>query len=456
MPPPQPGTNEIIVSGLTPFLDHNSVKVEGHGTGNSLVTNVTVDTVHPDEREIDNDSEPESDIEEETLWDDELKAANEKCKALEKAKSADQHRVINTEMMKLRLDQSLSAVLAATVKDGQAGVAGLGAVLDEYSAESARLYEWGQGFKDKEEAKAKELLEAVKRRDKLEREFRKTERAHRFLRRRAERVPQDDQNVVKLKLRITIERGSLSADTPSVAAEIVTGKPAAPDDHDAPKDSTASYLRISYIVTSGTGWAPHYDLRLDTIAKTAHLTFGAKFGNNTHETWRDAEIILSSSQNRFSGLDDKPPVLPPWHINLLKKEEGSKIGQGLISREESANHSPGPSNSLKDYQMRLMLPEQANKKRLMMSSGTGGAPMPPWAQNAQQEAQKQPQQMQAQHQMQQRAQQRQQMDQVQMQQQQMQQQWILPPQVEIDAYKQPATRLRSSSKPVSIKTPLQA
>jgi hypothetical protein len=48
------------------------------------------------------------------------------------------------------------------------------------------------------------------------------------------------------------------------------------------------------------------------------LEYGAELKNLTSETWRDAKVILSTSQTTFSGLSEAIPLLTPWHVRLFK------------------------------------------------------------------------------------------------------------------------------------------
>ena len=76
-------------------------------------------------------------------------------------------------------------------------------------------------------------------------------------------------------------------------------------------------LSVSYI-THSAWWSPHYDLSLSTPTSTGTILYRAEFGNTTSETWKDAKIILSTSQTAFQGLGDPVPSMQPWHIRLDK------------------------------------------------------------------------------------------------------------------------------------------
>jgi hypothetical protein len=81
-------------------------------------------------------------------------------------------------------------------------------------------------------------------------------------------------------------------------------------------------LSLSYITYSAS-WAPRYDLSLNSLKCTGVLEYGAELKNNTSETWRDAKVVLSTSQTTFSGLNESIPVLHPWHVRLVKGLTGT-------------------------------------------------------------------------------------------------------------------------------------
>lgn len=76
-------------------------------------------------------------------------------------------------------------------------------------------------------------------------------------------------------------------------------------------------LSISYITYSAS-WSPRYDFNLNSLKCTGVLEYSADLKNTTSETWRDAKVILSTSQTTFSGLSEQIPTLHPWHVRLMK------------------------------------------------------------------------------------------------------------------------------------------
>ena len=105
-----------------------------------------------------------------------------------------------------------------------------------------------------------------------------------------------------------------------------------------PEVSSASCqisISLSYI-TSSAFWFPRYDLSLNTPTRSGVLVYRAEFCNTTSETWKDAKIILSTSQTSFQGLGEPIPSLTPWRIRLNKmfgSQTDSSSG-ALVSRYE--------------------------------------------------------------------------------------------------------------------------
>ena len=113
-------------------------------------------------------------------------------------------------------------------------------------------------------------------------------------------------------------------------------------------------LSVSYI-THSAYWSPSYDLSLNTVTSSGLIIYRAEYCNTTSETWKDAQVVLSTSQAAFQGLGEPIPTMLPWHIRLSK--EGSGTGSGaLMSNYEIENRRKGPSNILsKPIEPRNML-----------------------------------------------------------------------------------------------------
>jgi hypothetical protein len=89
-------------------------------------------------------------------------------------------------------------------------------------------------------------------------------------------------------------------------------------------------LSLSYVTTSAF-WSPRYDLNISSVQKIATIVYRAEFRNGTSETWKDAKLILSTSQTSYAGLEDKAPTMNPWHVRLTRLQDGTT---GLLSKDE--------------------------------------------------------------------------------------------------------------------------
>ena len=97
-------------------------------------------------------------------------------------------------------------------------------------------------------------------------------------------------------------------------------------------------LSLSYS-THSASWSPRYDLNLSTPGRSGTITYHAEFCNQTSECWRDAKVILSTSQTTFQSLSEPIPTLLPWQIRLSKSAGFNHGDEALVSRNETASRS---------------------------------------------------------------------------------------------------------------------
>lgn len=70
---------------------------------------------------------------------------------------------------------------------------------------------------------------------------------------------------------------------------------------------------VSYMV-SQAGWTPSYDLRSSTASEPIQLTYKANVFQNSGEEWNDVKLKLSTGNPNRSNVK---PALPPWYINYF-------------------------------------------------------------------------------------------------------------------------------------------
>ena len=106
-------------------------------------------------------------------------------------------------------------------------------------------------------------------------------------------------------------------------------------------------LSLSYS-THAASWSPRYDLSLSPPGRSDTITYHAEFSNQTSESWRDAKVILSTSQTSFQSLSEPIPTLPPWQIRLSKLGTSTTDDEALVSRHELAFKHKGSHSAVKN------------------------------------------------------------------------------------------------------------
>jgi Domain of unknown function (DUF4139)/N-terminal domain of unknown function (DUF4140) len=347
-----PGPNQIIIDGLAPTVDEHSIKVEG--TGSATITEVTVDLlpnrdvwedIYPsDSEEEDSDEEEKSEDETENM-----RTLNDKLKKLNVQLLHEQEK-INSGSHRLKICDAFGK----SVEKERPSPADLDKLIDAYQTERERIY------KDHEQAvaavesiqediekvnkeklkvakvlvKANEKAEKEKQKLKEKKARKKAEIRKEKLRIKAERELFWPKKVYRITINLepttltpaSSRRSSIDGDTVVNLATSTFHEPSA-----APLKTGEISLSLSYITYSAS-WSPRYDLSLNTVKCTGVLEYGAELKNTTSETWRDAKIVLSTSQTTFSGLSETIPTLEPWHVRLLKG--GRNPDSALFSESE--------------------------------------------------------------------------------------------------------------------------
>ncbi|KPM37639.1 hypothetical protein AK830_g8939 [Neonectria ditissima] len=477
--PLRPGTNEIVVVGLSPTVIKDSIKVEG--SGSATIVGITVESLPNRERYEDVYPDSDSDSSDEDDDDDEIEEGPEQpglkeatlklielCDNLTRAQdfiaNADERiKVLNAYCGSVdkREGVDIESILATYKKEREKAHADrmtgcveerdLNVAINKVSQEHARLVKKDQKLKAKA-SKSHAKIQKIKNKKHQQRLSRQQERLQEKMRIRTdrERVWAKTCWTVNIQLEVNASFTPMSSRRGSVSSEVdfaqeVKRSPSKTMDLDEPMSCD---LVLSY-VTSSAYWTPSYDLQLSTPTSTGSLCFDACLNNTTSETWENCKITLSTSQAAFSGTNDAAPVLRPWRIKLAPKDAAPKVSDianscqelqeraAYLNRNNGAVIEPrvnsfgiGNSNTqLQDYQMQLMLLEQQNKVRFMMARQEEGPQAQ--AQAPQQQMQQQQMQMQMQQQQQQVQQQQQQQQHIQQrqrQQQQAQQQQMQQPQ----------------------------
>ena len=154
--------------------------------------------------------------------------------------------------------------------------------------------------------------------------------------------------------RVTLSLETYSELTPASSRRGSVNSLAKPTLEESSSEACEVSLSVSYI-TNSAYWSPTYDLSLNTVTNSGLIIYRAEFCNTTSESWKDAQVVLSTSQAAFQGLGEPIPTMLPWHIRLSKDNSGTGSG-ALMSNYEMENRRRGPSNILsKPIEPRNML-----------------------------------------------------------------------------------------------------
>lgn len=338
---------------MTPTCDEHSIKVDG--TGAATITDLTVELVpnpevyadiYPDENESDNETfEEESDAEAEKVTGQLKEIADETAKL--ENESMHQYEIQNNVSRRLSMVD-----LYLTNQASSENPINLSEVTDGYRNERAKIFaekttadervreiltRLGELAKEKRrltresrKAKAKADKEEAKAREKEERK--KREKAEEKARIRKERVKFWPKKVFKITISLEAPSGFTPASSRRSSIDSTVKVPEVTKSDDS-FDTAEINLLLSYITYSAS-WTPRYDLSLNTVTNTGTLDYSAELTNVTSETWRDAKVVLSTSQSSYQGLSDTIPTLQPWHIRLVRGDAYPGHNAALQSSDE--------------------------------------------------------------------------------------------------------------------------
>ncbi|PQE20474.1 Mucoidy inhibitor protein [Rutstroemia sp. NJR-2017a BBW] len=344
----QPGANQIIIDGFAPTIDEHSINVEG--SGSATITEVSVDLlpnrdVYEEIYSSDSDDEALSDDTESDDEDEAMKIIDSKIKQMNRLLAQETEK-INSVASRLRICEDYGA----TVRDNPPSPEAFEKLVKAYRDEREKIYVEHVSASAALEITQEELTKLNKQKAKLAKARSKAQRKaskHKTklqltnFRKRAE--------IAKEKKRIKDERSAfwpkkvykvtISIEPSSSTAHV---EPSRPNSTRSDSSSVGSFalsrrpadiisLAISYI-TYEVSWSPRYDLSLNTINGSGMLEYAAELKNMTSETWRDAKVILSTSQTSMTNLSEAIPTLHPWNVRLLKG--GRNADAALYSTHE--------------------------------------------------------------------------------------------------------------------------
>lgn len=339
-----PGTNEITVTGLTPTLDEDSLKVEG--SGSAVITDISVESlsnsdifnvVYPSDTESDSDSDDEDLEKEDEALTEAKKKQDDVRERLDKAKeeefNADERlKILGSHAKSVSKNKEKTIDIAEFL--GQFKDAREAASRDLFAAK-AKVLEL-QKQDDEVDREVRKLIKIAQRAEKKQKRASRQERAKKQAQKakirkqkahlRSERIKFWPRTCYSVKITLEVNAMTpLSSRRNSVSSEAELIKVSEPGDGDVELAATKCDLLLTYI-TSSACWTPHYDMQLSTTNNTASLCFDAQLQNHTSETWKNCKVSLSTSEATFSGLNTNIPKLLPWHIRLAgSKDDGTDI-----------------------------------------------------------------------------------------------------------------------------------
>lgn len=339
------------------------------GKGSATITDMTVDLIlnkekyediYPKEEEDSGDNEDEeADSEPENEAIKRYKEESEKLDNLVK-EASDEQLSANS---RLNILEQYGTTVAKSSPEG------LSRGIEQYKAERKSIFEdhtasvaklkklqYDRTLLDKETRKAREAArrekvkaDKVKSKKAAEKLLALQEKQREAQQLKDERVAFWPKKVYRVVLSLetnadftpgSSRRGSLSSlakpTLPPPLPEPKTGSDCNKPSSD--EDACEIGLAISYITYSAS-WSPRYDLNLSTPTRSAMITYRADFLNKTSESWRDAKIILSTSQTAFQGLGELIPTMEAWHISLTKGHGSNSMDDALFSRNEVQTRS---------------------------------------------------------------------------------------------------------------------
>lgn len=330
-------------------MDEHSIKVEG--TGAATISEVSVDLlpnrdvfedVYPEEDDEEDEDESESESEPESL-----KSVEKKMKQLLETLFVEKEKIGNATDRLIICENYGKSVSTEHLPPEK-----LQDVLRVYNRERQTIFSDHQAATRASEKIQEEIAKVEKEKTKLLKELAKAQlKKQKAKTKLKEKATRKRAEIIKEKRRIKAERESfwarkvyritISLEVPSLTPD--SSRRSSVTEGDFANLATTTFhqpetlkegsvsLSISYITYSAS-WSPRYDLNLNSLKCSGILEYNADLKNTTSETWRDAKVILSTSQTTFSGLNEEIPTLYPWHVRLMRGVRNTDMA--LMSQNE--------------------------------------------------------------------------------------------------------------------------
>lgn len=288
----KPGITEVIIEGISPFIDVNSLQVKA--TGNSIILDSKYSMFYPKPEEISLEGLPLKIRKDIMILEDSIKN-------------------INYEIQEIQ-DEIDVMMATKSILANNGAIRGQGKVND-----SINLLKQAVDYYTIKMTEINKKLQGLNKRkaDKLEKKRGMDDRLARLKKHQSSSgmSPQDQGPVHRIIVTLS-------------SKEIITGK-----------------LSISYLI-SNAGWIPMYDLRSDGLTSKINLTYKAQVFQNSGLDWENVKLNISTNnpyQNKTK------PTLHPWYIDYYTYRNDNYKNNGnapATMQKEMQSKAYGYSNSL--------------------------------------------------------------------------------------------------------------
>ena len=282
------GITEIVIEGISPYIDPNSIQVKA--TGNVIILDSKHSIFYPKPEEVNLEGLP-------------LKIRNE-IRVLE-----DSIKLVGYDIQDLQ--DEIDVMLATkSILSNNGAVKGQGKVNDSINL-----------LKQTVDYYAAKMLEINKKLSVLYRKrSEKQDKKHRM-----------EERLTKLKQHETSE--TEPKETGPIHRIVVTV---------SAKEAVTGKMNISYLVQNA-GWIPLYDLRSDGLTSKINLTYKAQVFQNSGLDWDNVKLNISTNnpyQNKTK------PTLHPWYVDYYAyRNDMYNIPQVAATRKSDAEKSMSYSNT---------------------------------------------------------------------------------------------------------------
>ncbi len=289
----KPGITEIIIEGISPFIDAKSLQVKA--TGNSIILDSKYSVFYPKQVETSLEGLPLKIRRDIQLLEDSIK-------------------FIGYDIQDIQDD--IDVMLATkTILSNNGAIRGQGKVND-----SINLLKQAMDYYTLKMSEINKKLQVLNRKkaDKQDKKSGMDDRLSRLKKYQTSSglLPQDQGPIHRITVTFSTK-------------EIVTGK-----------------INISYLIENA-GWIPLYDLRSDGLTSKINLTYKAQVFQNSGLDWENVKLNISTN-NPFQ--NKTKPTLHPWYVDYYVYRNygnnGNMAPQSMMKKE--SDKSIAYSNSISE------------------------------------------------------------------------------------------------------------